>query len=119
MTTTRRPVTTYALVRLDRPTGRLDLESFARAARLHPELVRRLLALGLLEAAQDANGDLWFTPGQLRELARVQRLHAALPLDYAACGVVTDLLDRIAELEATVRRTQRLPDRPTGGQTWT
>jgi hypothetical protein len=115
MTATRRTVTTYALVRLEPPTARLDLESFAREAGLHPELVRRLLALGLLDATQDANGGLWFTPGQLRDLARVQRLHAALPLDYAACGVVTDLLDRIAELEAAVRHTRSAPARPTGG----
>ena len=47
-------------------TGRrLDLESFARATRLHPELVRRLVILGLLEPERDRAGRLWFPPSQL------------------------------------------------------
>jgi len=40
---------------LDRPR-RLDLDSFAKATGLHPELVRRLVALGLLNPATDASG---------------------------------------------------------------
>lgn len=103
--TARRPVT-YALVRVEPPRPRLDLETFSRAAGLHPELVRRLLALGLLEAAGDAAGELWFAPSELREVARIQRLHAGLPLDYAAVGLVADLLDRIAALETSVRRAR-------------
>jgi chaperone modulatory protein CbpM len=97
----------YTLVRIEPAVPRLDLDSFARSARLHPELVRRLLALGLLEASRDARGNLWFHPGQLQEVARIQRLHAGFALDYAACGLVTELLDRIAELEERVRRHAR------------
>ena len=93
----------YALVR----TRRLDLDSFAAAGGLHPETVRRLVALGVLEAATDAGGHLWFTPGQLAALARVQRLRAALGINYAAIGLVSELLDRIAVLEAALRRTRR------------
>jgi chaperone modulatory protein CbpM len=115
MTTTRRPVATYALVRRQPRTARLDLESFARTAGLHPDLVRRLLALGLLEVSRDADGTLWLAPDQLHDLARIQRLHATFPLDYAACGLVTALLDRIAELETALRRSGRAPARPTGG----
>jgi chaperone modulatory protein CbpM len=104
----------YTLVRIGRTAPRLDLDTFARAARIHPDLVRRLLALGLLEATQDATGAPWFGPDQLRELARIQRLHADLPLDYAACGLVCALLDRIAALEATARRAPH-----PGGRPWT
>jgi chaperone modulatory protein CbpM len=96
----------YTLVRLVHATPRLDLESFARAGRLHPELVRRMVVLGLLEASTDARGGLWFAPDQLHELARIQRLHADFPLDYAACGLVTALLDRIAALEESVRHAR-------------
>ncbi|MCW2611651.1 MAG: chaperone modulatory protein CbpM [Actinomycetota bacterium] len=103
--TARRPVT-YALVRVEPPHPRLDLDTFARAAALHPDLVRRLLALGLLEAVRDGSGELWFAPSELREVARIQRLHAGLPLDYAAVGLVVDLLDRIADLETSVRRAR-------------
>jgi hypothetical protein len=83
---------------------RFDLESFAQAAGLHPELVRRLVALGVLDAERDASGALWFTAAQLTAADRVQRLRAGLSLNYAALGLVCDLLDRIAVLEAASRR---------------
>jgi hypothetical protein len=93
---------TYALIRAKRDV-RLDLGAFARESGTHPELIRRLVALGLLEAHQDPAGDLWFSRGQLAALGRVQRLHAGFALNYAAIGLVTDLLDRIAALEAALR----------------
>jgi chaperone modulatory protein CbpM len=83
---------------LTRPT-RLTLDGFARSAGLHPQLVERFVALGLVEAGRDATGQLWFSPSELFRVARVQRLHAALSLNYAAIGLVLDLLDRIDELE--------------------
>ena len=41
---------------------RLSLDSYARITGVHPELVRRLVALGLLEIARDAAGRLLFAP---------------------------------------------------------
>jgi hypothetical protein len=101
--------------------ARLDLDSFARAASLHPDLVRRFVALGLLESTMDAAGRLSFTTGQLATVARLQRLRAGLSLNYAALGLVMDLLDRITELEAAARsRSRHAADRgTTGGRTWT
>jgi chaperone modulatory protein CbpM len=95
---------TYALVR----APRLDLDEFAAAADLHPDLVRRLVALGVLDATQDATGRLWFARSQLAAVGRIQRLRAGFALNYAATGLVLDLLDRIAVLEAAMRRRQRL-----------
>jgi hypothetical protein len=94
---------------------RYDLESFAGATGLHPDLVRRFVALGLVDATRDAAGELWFSPAQLAAAARVRRLHAGLPLNYAAIGIVVDLLDRIARLEAALDAR----DRRTGGTSWT
>jgi chaperone modulatory protein CbpM len=91
----------------------LDLATFSRAGAAHPELVRRLVALGLLEADQDAAGALWFAPAQLVALARIQRLRAGLGLNYAAVGVVLDLLDRVADLERQLRIHHG------GGRSWT
>ncbi|MCW2500875.1 MAG: hypothetical protein JWN87_2551 [Frankiales bacterium] len=82
---------------------RLGLDSFAARGGVHPELVRRLAALGLLEALRDPAGGLWFAPEQLPVLARLRRLHAGLPLNYAALGLVMDLLDRIQRLETSLR----------------
>lgn len=92
----------YALVRSARPT-RLSLDAFAATAGMHPDLLRRLVRLGLLDPYVDTAGQLWFPPAQLARLARAERLHAALGLNYTALGLVLDLLTRIEELEAAVR----------------
>jgi DNA-binding transcriptional MerR regulator len=103
---------TYALVRV--LPRHMDLDTFARAAGLHPDLVRRLTALGLLEPERDAAGRLCFTPAQLATVARIQRLRAGFGLNYAALGLVIDLLDRVAQLEAALARSK-----PAGGSPWT
>ena len=81
----------------------LSVDTFARVSGLHPDLVVRLVRLGLLEATTDATGRPLLSPGQLARAARIQRLRAGLPLNYAALGLVMDLLDRIDELEAARR----------------
>jgi chaperone modulatory protein CbpM len=93
---------------LARP-NRLTLEGFARQAGMHPELVRRFVALGLVDAYRDTAGELWFRPAALVRIARVQRLRAGLSLNYAAIGLILDLLDRIDELEAASRRSGSKP----------
>jgi hypothetical protein len=45
----------------------------------------------------------------------MQRLRAGFALNYAALGLVIDLLDRIAVLEAAARKRSV----PSGGPTWT
>jgi len=107
--------TTGALVRTSTRPPTLDLESFCQATGLHPEFVRRLVALGLLQVVAGAAGELLFPPSQLAAAARLQRLRAGFGLNYAALGLVVDLLDRVAGLEAALR--SRRP--PTGGSPWT
>lgn len=86
---------------------RLSIERFAQAAGVHPQLVLRYVRLGLVDASRDASGALWFTPAAVPTVARVQRLHAGLSLNYAAIGLVIDLLDRIDELQEELRRSER------------
>lgn len=86
------PAPRYLLVR--RPG--LGLDEFSRRCGLHPEMVRRLVALGLL----DGDG-LRFDASAVAVVARIQRLRSGLGLNYAAIGLVLDLLDRI---EADPRR---------------
>jgi hypothetical protein len=97
---------------LTRPT-RFALEDFARLAGVHPELLRRFVALGLLQSTTDGTGEVWFSPPQLARVARIQRLRAGFALNYAALGLVMDLLDRIAVLEAERRRSAGR-----GARTW-
>jgi DNA-binding transcriptional MerR regulator len=88
-------------------------EEFARRCGLHPELVRRFVALGLLPAGRDADGALLFSSEQVAAVARLQRLRAMLPLNYASLGLVVDLLDRITELETALNvRGRTEPVRP-------
>jgi chaperone modulatory protein CbpM len=94
---------TYAIVR----TTQLDLDHFAAASGMHPELIRRFVALGLLEAIPDRTGCLWFAPSQVAAAGRIQRLRAGFALNYAAIGLVTDLLDRIAALQTALRRARQ------------
>jgi chaperone modulatory protein CbpM len=94
---------TYAIIR----GTQLDLDHFAAAAGMHPELVRRFVTLGILDASCDPDGGLWFAPSQLAAAARIQRLRAGFALNYAAIGLVTDLLDRIAALQTALRRAGR------------
>jgi chaperone modulatory protein CbpM len=101
--------TTYALTR----PNRLRLDTFARLTGVHPELIRRLVALGLLDTTRDAGGGLWFKPTEVHAMARIQRLHNGLNLNYGALGLVIDLLDRIEQLERIHRQ------HPAGEDRWT
>jgi chaperone modulatory protein CbpM len=91
---------------------RLSLDGFAGSAGLHPEMVRRLVALGLLQASRDGAGELWFARAELVNVARIQRLRAGLSLNYAAIGLVMDLLDRIDVLERELRARSGAPAAP-------
>jgi hypothetical protein len=85
----------------------LSLADFAVLSGQHPDLIRRLVTLGLIEAHRDPAGQLWFSRSELAAVARVQRLRAGFALNYAAIGLVADLLDRIAVLEAALRGAQK------------
>jgi len=92
----------YALAR----PFRLSLDNYARLTGVHPDLVRRLTALGLLEMTRDAEGGLRFEPSQIAVEPKIQRLHRELSLSYASLGLIIDLLDRIAQLERLQRRAR-------------
>jgi chaperone modulatory protein CbpM len=80
---------------------------------LPPDLLRRFVALGLVDARRDTLGRLWFRPAAPAVIARAQRLRTGLSLNYAAVGVVLDLLDRIDRLEAALRRGERAAEERT------
>ena len=94
------PTTRYMLVR--RPG--MDLDTFSRRSGLHPVTVRRFVVLGLLQCQRNPRGPLRFDASALRIVARIQRLRIGLGLNYAAIGLVLDLLDRIEELESGLRQ---------------
>lgn len=94
------PSTRYVLAR----RRGMDLDTFALRANLHPDTVRRFVALGLLPCQRGPHGRLLFDASALRIIARIQRLRIGLGLNYAAIGLVLDLLDRIEDLESAARQ---------------
>jgi chaperone modulatory protein CbpM len=73
------------------------VDVLAREAGVHPELVRRLAALGLIEL------DAPFADDGPR-LARAVRLRRDLGLNYAGALLAGELLDRIDDLARRLRR---------------
>jgi len=75
------------------------LVKVVRAPRtLHPDLVARFVRLGLVEAD---------TPEAEARIVRAIRLRHDLGIDYAGAILALQLLDRIDELEARLRRYER------------
>ncbi|GAA4607310.1 DNA-binding transcriptional MerR regulator [Actinoplanes octamycinicus] len=108
---------TYPLIRTSRNAhNRQSLTAFCHSGDVHPEMVQRLVTLGILDPERDDAGHLWFGRDQVLALARVRRLRAGLGINYAALGLVIDLLDRVAALEHELRVTT---SRRTGGRPWT
>ncbi|WP_046471591.1 chaperone modulator CbpM [Allosalinactinospora lopnorensis] len=97
---------------LARPRG-LGLDDAARLCGVHPQTLRRFVALSLVDAARDRAGELRFGTDVPLRVARIQRLRRDLPLNYAAIGLVLDLLERIDRLEAELRHARE------GGRPWT
>jgi hypothetical protein len=76
----------------------------ARESGIHPDVVRRLVQLGLLEPAGGGARVTLIAPEAPRLLMRVVRLRQDLGLNYAGAILACQLLDRIDELEARLRR---------------
>jgi chaperone modulatory protein CbpM len=100
MTTVVRPVETHLVVRDGRSGDRPDLDALAQEAGVHPQLVRRLIALGLL----DVGSGRPFPRDAAPRIARAVRLRTDLGLNYAGALLACELLDRIEQLEQRLRR---------------
>ena len=80
----------------------LSLYDVAAQCGLHPELVERFVALGIIEPVDDH--DDRFTPDATRRIQRLLRLRRDLGISYNAAGLILELLERIDDLEARLRR---------------
>ena len=92
MTTTVLEVRAVA-VAPDPAIGRL-----ARESGLHPDVVRRLMSLGLVRPT--------YSPAAPALLARAARLRRDLGLDYAGAVLACELLARIDDLQAQLDRSR-------------
>ncbi|HKP88486.1 MAG TPA: chaperone modulator CbpM [Thermoleophilaceae bacterium] len=78
----------------------VDIEVLANDAGLHPEVCERLIRLGLLDGPP-------FAVDAASQLARAARLRRDLGLGWSGAVFACELLRRIDDLEAQVRRYNR------------
>jgi DNA-binding transcriptional MerR regulator len=90
-----------------RPLGQrpLSLEEVAARCGLHPLLVERFVALGLIDPVEGDSNQ--FPPEATLRLQRAIRLHRDLGLSYNGAALVLDLLDRIEALERRLDQYER------------
>jgi hypothetical protein len=74
------------------------IERLARESGLHPDVVRRLVSLGLVRPT--------YAPAAPALLARAARLRRDLGLDYAGAVLACELLARIDDLQAQLDRSR-------------
>jgi DNA-binding transcriptional MerR regulator len=73
----------------------------ARLARLHPEMVDKLVDWGLIEPVK-WEPKLLFPETTVPRIWRIMRLRRDLGINWSGIGVVLDLLDKIDELEREI-----------------
>jgi hypothetical protein len=86
------------------PPAADGIERLAREAGMHPETVRRLVRLGLVEPP--------YSRDAAARLARAVRLRRDLGLSYASAVFACELLTRIDELEERLARSSSNGLRP-------
>jgi DNA-binding transcriptional MerR regulator len=102
--------TTLVLVRRAGATGPLlSLDVLARETGLHPELVRRFVALGLVDPAGGTAATPLFTRSDAAALARAVRLRRDLGIGYAGAVLASELLARIEVLERQLASLRAQP----------
>lgn len=114
-----------------RRPGHVGLDELAARCGIHPELLRRFLALGLVEADDPETADARgradarsradaraeapsFPPHAAVRVQRIVRIRRELGVNYAGVGIVLDLLERIEVLEARLRRHEGASSRRGG-----
>src|SRR6202044_2367599 len=82
-----------------RGPGLLRIDELSRQAGLHPALVQRLFALGLIEPDGGTAASPLFRRPAAGALRRAGGLRRAVGLNYAGAVLATELLPGIDELE--------------------
>jgi DNA-binding transcriptional MerR regulator len=101
MSTTRYHIVHYRYESRPASKNLLTAEELARLARLHPEMVDRLVEWGLVDPERD-RPELLFSEATVPRIWRIMRLRRDLGINWAGIGVVLDLLDKVEELEREI-----------------
>jgi DNA-binding transcriptional MerR regulator len=95
----------YEIVLCRRERDQLTLERLAATSGIHPGLVERFVAYGLLEPVEWAGPVLLFDASAVPRLQMIMRLRRDTGVNLAGIGMILDLLDR---LHACARENQWL-----------
>jgi DNA-binding transcriptional MerR regulator len=82
--------------------GLINLDELSRLAGLHPEMIVRLVELGLVDP-EVSEPEWLFQDTVVPRVWKIIRLHRDLGINWAGIGVVLDLLERIEGLEREVK----------------
>lgn len=100
----------YFLVQASRASAHVPYLSIAEVAYhcgLHPELIERLVRIGLVDYAErDAHGEVLFHADVIPLIRRILRLRNHLGVNYAGIGVILELMARIESLEKDIRELE-------------
>ena len=100
----------YFLARMRRLSGfssYLTLSEVAYRCGLHPELIERLLRIGLIDPVEgDVGGEVLFHADVIPLVRRILRLRNHLGVNYAGIGVILELMARIESLENRIRELE-------------
>ncbi len=93
----------HDIIIYEQETGRtlLNIREVSRFVNLHPEMIRRFFMLGLIDPYIEKPEPL-FEDSVLQRIEKIVRLKQDLGINLSGCGLVLDLLDRIAELEKQI-----------------
>jgi DNA-binding transcriptional MerR regulator len=106
MAAATRPRRAVKLTRRRAPDGTrlIEIEVLAHETGLSPEVVQRLVRLGLVEPVGGTAQAPLFARDAAARLARATRLRRDLGLNYAGAVLASELLARIEQLEERLRR---------------
>ena len=83
-----------------RPERRqFTLEALADRADLHPAVVERYVACGLLEPSEREGSRLYFDAAAIPRARLIARLRENLGVNMAGIAVILDLLDKVGALQ--------------------
>lgn len=85
----------------------LALSEVARLLGVHPSLIDRLTALGLIDPVETFP-EPCFDVSTLLRIRSILRLRHDLGVNWAGVGVILDLLERIEQLEREIARLKGL-----------